>query len=217
MNISFVEGRISPYKVEFVKLNKRVRKFFKTEKEAKDFIANQKSLEKIDAQHFLSQVYSQAQLADFSQALAILPSGVSLCDCVKAYKANIPSITFSQAIRLFLQTKSKISLKQQEIYCTRLGKLAEFADFNISPQEILDWINKNVKAQKTKRHYFFLWKEFFAYCACKEFIVKNPFDNIHESEIPQLSSKRASVDCVDSLKSFFKLAERETPEFAGIF
>lgn len=164
--------------------------------------------------------FTLPQLDDINEAFNILPAGHTLSECVRlftkkfAYNARLGS-----CLEEFVALKENADLSEvhKRHIKSRMKLLGQFADFgDISAANLLEAINSQKLATKTKLHYISLFREFFDWAKTRGYIKETPFAYIHDSDIPRLKRKNPKFPSIEETKGFFANAEKLYPQFVGI-
>ena len=202
-----------------VEKGKRIKRYFKSEALAKDFLKKYRE----DCVKGIREIAELPPIviADIKIALSFLPKNMTLSDCVRlASNRTIPSKTINEVIDEFLALK-KPNLATQYYQVVR-GRLRKFKEAvtsfdNASSESVMMFCKGVSNAPKTQCHYINLLKEFFDFAARKGYYAPNPFDGIHESEIPKLKRRAYKIPTVCEIKEFFLELEKAASNLAGLY
>ena len=198
---------------------KRQKRYFNTEKEAKEYLKNYQSGKSQGFSDFTD--LTPFQIMDIKNAMAMLPSGKSLSDCVKlALNLSPQSKTLKDTIFEFVSLKeSKLTAPYLAIVRGRLRKFLEAVPTyeKATPEATMQFCKEISDSPKTQLHYIRILQEFFAFAARKGYFTLNPFDKIHASELPKIKRKSYEIPTVETLSSFFKELENSKPRLAGLY
>ncbi len=208
---------------------KRKKKYFNFKNEAKIWLADYRKSVGADLSDFAA--LSQNQLADIRLALKKLPQGYSLTQCVDIVSTKyIATRTLYECLKDFLTLKADKGITEDylEKITTRINKLRYFKSFDeISAESIIKLINdiriikkkgeeQKVLSQKTRKHYFSVFKEFFDWCKTRGYILNSPFDQIHSNDLPKNNETNPDVPTIENVIKFFEHAQKVQPQFVGI-
>lgn len=198
---------------------KRIKRYFKTEALAKDFLKKYRE-EQAKGIRGIAELPPMV-IADIQIAISLLPKNMTLSDCVRlASNRTPPSKTINEVIDEFLALKKpNLDSQYYQVVKGRLRKFKEAASSfdNVSSENVMIFCKSVSNAPKTQRHYIALLKEFFDFAARKGYYTPNPFDSIHESEIPKLKRRAYKIPPVGEIEEFFLELENAASNLAGLY
>lgn len=197
---------------------KRIKRYFDTKTEARQWLANWQKSVGIDTSDFAA--LAPGQIADIRIALKNLPNGYTLSRCVELVREKyITTRKLSDCMDDFLSLKENANLTPS-YYAqlkSRLQKLESLTSFeNCSADNVLALINNLGISPKTQLHYFTTFKEFFDWCTTRGYTKDSPFAHIHDADKPKIPLSNPQVPTVEMTKKFFANAEAKYPHWAGI-
>lgn len=204
---------------------KRKKAYFNTKEEARGWLKQYKMSLGVDLSDFAA--LSKNQLADIRVALKKLPDGYSLTKCVEIVASKYVSTrSLTDCIADFIKLKESVSITGGYLtqIKTRVSALLSLRNFeSITAEKLLEALSQlknrrgNFLAPKTKKHYLAIWSEFFDWCETRGYIKETPFRQIHSSDKPKLVKSNPQAASIEVVEKFFAEAERECPQFVGIF
>lgn len=196
----------------------------KSKAELEQLLKIREDFEKRDATASLAKNFSIAQLADITRAMALLPAGRTLSECVQAF-AQKSTTTTSDALAQFLDVKSGIfeDVRYYNRVKNRLTKFCQkFPSFDdCNQQAIWDWLHsltgKTGQAKpKTKLHYFSSISMFFDWCNRRDIIPATPFAKMSTSDLPKPKSKPEALS-IDQTKAFMLFIKTHYPQHLSFY
>jgi integrase len=226
--------RDAVYQVEINYAGQRLRKSFKTLKEAKSFINGKKAELTNDGIRALS--LTDAHRLDAGRAISHLPPNVSLEQAVKAYKdavARLDGTPLDQAIEFFLKhtkpvggTRTVSKLFEEYLAAkikndcrpatirdltSRLGTFAEsFGErliHTIIAKEIDDWLDRLHYKQQSRLNYIRVLSGLFNYAIKLGLMAENPADKDHLDR-PKMDEKLPEIFTVGDVEKLLAAAQK---------
>lgn len=214
------------YRAEISAKGARKRQYAtrKSKAELEQLLKIREDFEKRDATASLAKNFSIAQLADITRAMALLPPGRTLSECVQSF-AQKGATTTAQAMSLFLETKSKIwedprYYNRNKYRLTKFCQAFPFFD-DCNQQAIWDWLHSlsgrtGAAKPKTKLHYFSSISMFFDWCNRRDIIPATPFAKMSTSDLPKPKSKPEALS-IEQAKAFMRFIRTHYPQHLSFY
>ena len=194
---------------------KRIKKYFKTKQEAREWLANYQKSIGVDLSD-IAQL-STLQLADIRQALNLLPKNISLTQIVSDYlKHNtLSNVSMQKAFELYKEHLTSLRGKTPKL---RMHKfISDFNDWdNVSDNKLLDWL-KLRGMPKTIIEYHSEIKRFYEFAKRRKFIAIAPTDIITQSDLPKIKRSKVCVWDIQNVNLFFQFLKEKRPRFLNWF
>ncbi len=202
-------------------------KTMKSRERLEKFLRLKTDLIRRDTTGTLAKKFSIEQLADISEAMRLLPQGMTLTALVKRFARYASDTTPQKILPEFLATKENRIENQNYLshVKSRLNAFAErFKTFDsATPDALLKWLKALKTPQgapaspKTIKHYAGAVSSFFDFCKRREYIAENPFDKISFEDLPSVKAAPVGFLSVAQAEEFLTYLAQSAPEYLKFY
>lgn len=186
----YIRPRDDRYHADLFHQGARYRQSFKTQQEAKDFIAR-----KQDEIAALGSPLTIQQARDAYDATARLPPGVSLAVAVEFYLAHHKALAASRPVAdlvaEYLEDRRKANCRPRYLgdLAARLGRFAKTDGHrlacNITTHSIVGFLDDIGAAGQTRKNYRAVLSGFFTWAAARGMVIENPVAGVSRVKVDE--------------------------------